>query len=479
MRTTMQYAGALLGLALMALIGLAFDATMTLTGLALATGAVATTRDLKTILGELKQIQKDHAGRAMPQDVGEKFEALAAEAKQIQDEQDREHQLKGFELFLREVPDPALPDGGEQKGAVSRDAEIVGYLPLGKAFTQSEEFKQFVAQGFPQGGSLPFAVKGLHGSDRFLALTRPQLKALQDRFEGKAVATIGADVIAPQRIAEVVRGTEMEQLTMRDLLNVSQTNSSSVEYMTQTPAAAPAAAPVAENALKPETTMTLGTATAPVRTLAVHMPVTEQQLQDIPQIEGLIDNELRYELAFVEDTQVTWGDGTGQNLLGIFNTSGVVAGRTVAGDTLIDKIRRAITDVRVARNMPNGIAVHPYDWEVIQLSKGTDNKYIWVVVTDPATGQNRIWGLTVVESLGMEKPTLAVGTNTIYERRILVGDFVRGATLWDRQAASVAVGFVNDQFIRNQRTLRAEERLAFGVKRPKAFRYVVAQAEAA
>lgn len=431
--------------------------------------------DLAKLLTELAAGQKEMEAGPLSAARGAELEAKAKEAEALQTDLDQYERISGLAAKGREIPDPVLPEGK----SAPRDSEIVGYLPLGRAFVQSDEFKQFLAQGMPQGGSLPFGIKGLRGESRFLPLTHEEYKRLQSKFEGKAVPTIGADVIAPQRIADVVRTTEMEQLTMRDLLQVQGTNSNAVEYMTITPAAAPAAAPVAESALKPETSMTLGTATAPVRTLAVHMPVTEQQLQDVPQIEGLIDNELMYELAYVEDEQVSWGDGTGQNLLGIFNTAGVVAGRTVAGDTLIDKIRRAITDVRVARNLPNGLAVHPYDWEAIQLLKGTTNQYVWVVVTDPATGQNRIWGLEVVETLGMEKPTLAVNTNTVHERRILVGDFVRGATLWDRQQAAVAVGWVNDQFIRNQRTLRGEERLAFGVKRPKAFRYIVAQAEAA
>lgn len=460
---------------LVVMLGLALHFTGADPGYALAfptlTGKPA---QLQTLLTELKAAQEKYAGKEIPQAEGEALEAKAKEAEALQAEIDKElkntQRIEGIERTLAraaEIPEPVLPKGS--KG--TDEQEVVGYLSLGSAFVRSPEFKQFLEAGMPrEAGSAPVRVKSIAGGrEQFIPLDRKALAALR---ESKAVATIGADVIQPDRIADVVRDTEMELLTIRSLLNVQPTDSNSIEYVTFTPAAAPAAAPVAESAVKPETTMTLGTATAPVRTLAVHMPVTEQQLQDLPQVQGIIDTELRYEIAFVEDEQVTWGDGVGQNLLGIFNTPGVIAGRTVGGDTLLDKIRRAITDVRVARNAPNGLAVHPYDMEALQLLKGTDNTYVWVIVTDAATGQMRVWGLQAVESLGMEKPEVA----TTPERRVLVGDFIRGATLWDRMQAAVAVGYVNDQFIRNQRTIRAEERVAFGVKRPKAFRYIVAQA---
>jgi HK97 family phage major capsid protein len=59
------------------------------------------------------------------------------------------------------------------------------------------------------------------------------------------------------------------------------------------------------------------------------------------------------------------------------------------------------------------------------------------------------------------------------ERRILVGDGVRGATIYDRTSIQLAVGFMDDDFGRNLRTLRAEERLALAVKRSFAFEYAI------
>lgn len=419
---------------------------------------------LTKLLGELEAGQKEMDAGPLTQTRGDELEAKAKEAEAIQSEIDQYDRIATLAAKRREVTDPALP--AESKGANDPDAEVVGFMTLGKAFTHSREFKAYLDAGAPlHTGSALYQVKGLR--EPLVPVTKAQVKA---------TPTIGADVIPQQRVADVVRSTEQRMLRIEDIMADERTSSNAVEYLTFTPAT-PAAGFVAQGALKPETGMTLGTATAPVRTLAVWLPVTEQQLQDIPQIQGMIDNELLFQLGFVKERQIVWGGGTGEDFLGIFNTPGVDAGRAVAGDTLLDRIRRAITDVRVAELMPNGVVLHPYDSEVLDLLKGSDSHYVWAVVTDN-NGAQRVWGLNKVESQAMQKPTLS-GANTVYERRVLVGDFVRGASLWQRQDAGVAVGYVNDDFIRNKRTIRAEERAAFGVKRPLAFRFVISQAEAA
>jgi HK97 family phage major capsid protein len=95
------------------------------------------------------------------------------------------------------------------------------------------------------------------------------------------------------------------------------------------------------------------------------------------------------------------------------------------------------------------------------------------VVTE--NGVSRIWGATVVETVGVED----FAGNATEERVVIVGDGRRGATLYDREQSSVSVGWINDQFIRNQRTILAEGRWAFGIPRPLAFRKYIAQAAVA
>jgi hypothetical protein len=68
----------------------------------------------------------------------------------------------------------------------------------------------------------------------------------------------------------------------------------------------------------------------------------------------------------------------------------------------------------------------------------------------------RLWGVPVVETDAM-----AAGT-------ALVGDFAK-AMLFDRQSIAIALGTINDQFVRNLVTVIGEIRAGFGVVRPSAF----------
>lgn len=411
---------------------------------------------LASVLTELKAAEKElDAGVTSAR--GEEIEKKFEEANTLQSEIDRAEKVISFNGRNREIPDVALPDtkGSRQNDDSPDGSKVVGYITIGEAFVNSDSFKQYAKTGMSKGQRMaPVMFKGLHD---------PYLPVTEKMIEQKAVPTIGAGVLRPDRKPLVVQATADDRTVLRDVINVSQTDGSSVEYVIED-AYTLAADVVAPAATKPEATSSYSLGTAPVRTLAVHMPVTEQQLQDVPQMQNLIDNRLRYDLRKLEEKQIMYGSGTGQNLAGIIPLSSVpLITRTAPASTQnLDRVRIGITDILVAGYEPNALIVHPYDWEAMVLLKSTTTEYLWTIVTDPATGNSRIWGLRVVESVAAKNPAST-------QRMMLVGDFRRGATLWDRQQAMVEVGWIDDQFITNMRTIRAEERVAFGVHAPKAF----------
>jgi HK97 family phage major capsid protein len=106
----------------------------------------------------------------------------------------------------------------------------------------------------------------------------------------------------------------------------------------------------------------------------------------------------------------------------------------------------------------------------MQLLKSTTNKYIWVIVTE--AGVSRLWGVPVIETESCQD----FQGDDVEQRNMLVGDFIRGATLWDRMQSTVSVGWIDDQFVRNMRTILAEFRGAWAIRRPGAFRDLQTQA---
>ncbi|MGQ7313379.1 phage major capsid protein [Microbacterium arabinogalactanolyticum] len=362
----------------------------------------------------------------------------------------------GFDLGLERTPDAA-------KSAPSAFHQPTKLKSLGQMFTESVEYKGLMAQ-FGGGHinekarvqSSPFGVKSL----------------ITGAADSSAGAFVNTDVTG------IYESLGRRPLTIRDLVSVRQTESDTVEYvrqLTQPSAAAPVAeattaaaptapgtagalVPAAGGGYKPEGAMTFEKVTAAVKTIAEWIPATKRGLADAKQLRGLIDDELRADLAEEEEDQILNGNGSGENFTGILNTSGTQAqaySATVAGlDPLIETTLKAKTKVRTGgRAVASGYIFNPEDWEKIQLARLAKNPNNEAVAGSIPT----LHGLPVVESEAMP-----AGTG-------LTGDY-RKAVIWDREQASItATDSHADFFIRNLVAILGEQREAFGVTRPSAF----------
>ncbi len=284
-------------------------------------------------------------------------------------------------------------------------------------------------------------------------------------FNSADLPTLGTDSIIPyDRDPELVRFEEPEILTIRDILNVVPTTSDTVKYVKYTTTQRGAQSQANPGDLKAFLRLSTELKSTSVETIAVLSKITEQDIDDAPRLVGLINGEMSLDVKVEEERQLTWGDGSNGSLNGLFSSDASIPefARAEAGDTIIDTIRKMRTDLRKARVTPNFVAIDPIDWEGVELAKGSTNYYIWGLVSDMRGP--RIWSLPVIESDAMTNPETA-------ERRVLMGDGKRGATIYDRAQLQLAVGFMDDDFGRNLRTLRCEERIALAVKRNFAFEF--------
>lgn len=386
----------------------------------------------------------------------------AAELKSKADKDDElRKQLADFSGgigMLDSQDDDGKPAGPSVKAHIPRQRGA----SLGEAFTGSAEFK---------------ALMGAAPAGRFGDKARVQsapwgLKAL---VTGVSDTSAGA-LVEPQRLGLLDTGDMQRPLTVRALFTAGTTQTDTIEYVrqvSQTNAAAPVAeatsadvidgttVTAAAGGLKPESAFLLDRDSTNVKTLAHWMPATKRSLSDASQVRTLIDSFLMYGLEEAFEDQLITGNGVGENLLGINNTSGVqTVAAPGAGEDVFTVTRRARRMVRIGgRAIPTAFVMNPIDWEAVELLRDGQNRFYG---SGPFSNTSpTLWGLPVVESE-------AVAAGTAWCAAWNYG------VIWDREQASITVTDSHaDYFVRNLVAILAEMRVAFAVLRPSAFAKIV------
>lgn len=275
----------------------------------------------------------------------------------------------------------------------------------------------------------------------------------RDVLEVKTVMSTSAGW-APQAIRTgTVVPAALRPVQVLDLIPQGTTSQAAVVYMEET-TATNSAAETAEAAAYPESALALTERTSNVRKIPTFLPVTDEQLEDVPQVMGYINGRLVFFLRQRLDSQVINGDGNAPNLRGLLNVVGIQT-QAKGTDPGPDAIYKAMVKVRITgRAMPSGVVLHPTDWQNIRLLRTAEGVYIWGNPSE--AGPERIWGLPVAQC-----DALSAGTG-------IVADFVNFTELDFRHNVDVQVGYVNDDFSKGKKSIRADVRVAFVVYRPAA-----------
>lgn len=329
-------------------------------------------------------------------------------------------------------------------GDGSKKAEPRQWKSPGTRFVESQGYAEWLKRGRSQGLVATLQVdEGLGLKDAFFG------RELKTTFTESAATLTQYD----RQPGIVLVG--LQRLTIADLLARGQTTMNTIRYV-QEDTYTNAATTVAEGATKPEAAFDTSEQDAPVRKIAVTAKVTDELFSDFPAMRDYIDQRLPFMVQQTEEAQLLTGDGNAPNIKGILNVAGIQT-QAKGADPAPDAIYKAMVKIlAVGFFVPDGVVIHPTDWQGIRLLRTSTDAYMWGPPTD--AGVERIWG----EPVDI--------TTAITQGTALVGSYRLGAQIFYRQGITIETTNSNeDDFKKNLIAIRAEERLALAVYRPKAF----------
>jgi HK97 family phage major capsid protein len=216
---------------------------------------------------------------------------------------------------------------------------------------------------------------------------------------------------------------------------------------------------VVEGAQKPEIILNTTSQTLTAIKLACHVAVSYESAMDFAGWVGYTQGETIRLLQDVENAQLLNGSGSGGDMTGFLNTSGILTHDFSAdpgGYTGLDAVEASIAQLRVSSALaePDIAIFHPQTWAALRRTKSSTGQYI---LSDPSTSAvNSLWGVKVIVTTAQ---TAGVG---------LLIDTQKACKVYVREGITSHVGTNNDDFTKNLYRMVLEERLVLGVTRPAA-----------
>lgn len=256
---------------------------------------------------------------------------------------------------------------------------------------------------------------------------------------------------APQtvRSGRVVMSAQRPPQVM-DLIPSGTISQTANKYMRET-TYTNAAAETAEAGAFPEAALALQEVSDVVQKVAVFLPVTDEQLEDIDGIRSYIDNRLELMLRQRVDSQIMNGNGTSPNLKGYLNIAGIqtVANATAgSGAAAIKGWLKLITQLRDIPGFcnPSDLIMNPVDWSTLVTAVDANGRYL---LGDPGSKASmELWSLPITMT-----SVLAQGTG-------FAADFpAYTELLWYKGVEIIVTNSNNDDFYKGRQCIRGTVRL--------------------
>jgi HK97 family phage major capsid protein len=273
----------------------------------------------------------------------------------------------------------------------------------------------------------------------------------------------------------VVRSSRIEESAQLDpyvipaLIDTITTDQYQYKYLEET-TYTNNSAPTAEGSALGENALAFTERTEEIRKIGAFIPMTEELLADVSASQGYIDSRLRFMVRQTISDQIIGGSGSGVNLTGILNKTGINSFNysSFSGNLKrIGQIFEAITEIQKDAFMnPDAIIMHPSDWyqvvtevNAVTTSGALNPLFVGAGGFNDAVRPS-LWGVPVV-----------VSTETS-AGDALVGVFGGGQAIHivARQGMEVAMSDSHDEnFVKDIVVMKATVRMGLPIYRATAF----------
>jgi len=283
-------------------------------------------------------------------------------------------------------------------------------------------------------------------------------------FEVKADMTMAADftgVVAGETIVPQFKYDPSRSIHIRSLIPNGSTDAQTIRFPKESGYADNAAA-TAQGSTLGQSDFDITATSVNLEKIGTYMRITEEMLNDTPQLSSYLSARVPGKVLSVEDTEILNGDGSSPNLDGLFTDgaafvtgSGGAFYQSIESANQYDVLVAALNQLALSNYQADTILLNPTDLHKIVLLKSTANEYLRQQIY---TGvQPTIMGIPVTVN------------TAVTAGKFLVGNLAQATQLWIRE--NLAVSFsredstnFRDGFI----TVKAQERVALTNYQPNA-----------
>ena len=205
----------------------------------------------------------------------------------------------------------------------------------------------------------------------------------------------------------------------------------------------------------------------PIKKVTAIWTQSDEILSDAPRFVSHVNSRAAYNLDIVVEDQLIAGDGTGDNITGLTNASGIITATATDYDlafieSLLDQktaIRKATPNFNV-----DTLLVADEDYDTMMKLKNDSDQYVLGGPTGVVYGNKPTIGNVLWNSIRIvPTPALTSGTS-------ILGAFKAGATVYSHVTGRrFDVGYDGEDFSHGRVSFRAYQRFCLAVEYPAAF----------